>query len=179
MVKIRHTFLPQGDARVIRLCLANNDPTSTLLVTDSGKPLYSISTVTRRPCPENSQQKSVDVVPSILSCRKQRPLLLRSHSLPSHTRMHKFHHGPESKTTIKRMDGFDVSTGQVESTIGVIRSLHCGAGAKDSLNLCLCQENVMLALEGTLGHTDSTTEHYWGSSAKCCWSRKRSVVYSK
>jgi hypothetical protein len=81
-----------------------------------------------------------------------------------------------------RMDEFDVSTGHVESAIGVIRSLHCDG--KNRFDLCLCQQNIILVLDAALSPSDWSTENYWGLSTKSFGSsasqtRRKSVVHKK
>ncbi|KAJ2913915.1 hypothetical protein MD484_g6490, partial [Candolleomyces efflorescens] len=94
--------------------------------------------------------------------------------------MHRFHYVPESTTTIMRMEEFDVSTGRVESTVGVIRSLHCDGGNR--FDLCLCQQNIILVLaDAAPSPLDWGNRNYWGLSSESFSSStdqtRRSVVH--
>ena len=96
----------------MQLCLVNNDPGSTPLITPEGEPLYSIETP---PLPYTE--------------------LVGPSSCP-----------PQSKcttTTVKRIERYQLSTGHVETSIGVIEFCGPTSGA----HLLLCSENHRLDIE--------------------------------
>lgn len=121
----------------MQLCLVNNDPTSTLLITPDGEPLFSIET----PLLQRSEIEELMVpVPR----RRKSPI-----------------------TTIKRLERYHRSTGQVETEIGVVE--YCGS--QNGTQLQLCEINHALAITaraavvGITEHRDSE-ENDEGSDEK-------------
>lgn len=101
----------------MQLCLVNNDPISTLLITPDGEPLFAIETPT---LPDPNPQ---------ISAPQPRP----SHSASAPRQR-------SSVTTIKRLERYHRSTGHVETEIGTIEY----TGPVKGTHLQLCEDNLQL-----------------------------------
>ncbi|KAH9483475.1 hypothetical protein JR316_0002943 [Psilocybe cubensis] len=124
----------------MHLCLVNNDPTSTLLITPDGEPLFSIETPLL-----HSPEIELEKVMAAPARRQKSPI-----------------------TQIKRIERYQRSAGHVETQIGVVE--YCGKGNGTKLQLCMenhalaITARTMLGIEGAgdFGEqTDEEDENFW------------------
>lgn len=130
------------NGETILLCLVNNDPCSTVLMTTSGQPLYSVTTPNARPAqPTTSCRPTEDRAPrGSLSTHSgssspqsectnswlQDELLKESGSASSSQDSDlpvtaDCHVRRGSETFVRRLDEIDITTGLVERTVGTIK----------------------------------------------------------
>lgn len=172
------------NGETILLCLVNNDPCSTILMTPSGQPLYSITTPNARPPQPSTQRRpslsdmhrtssKPDAVADA-TAHAAPPQLKRTNSSPS-TGVDGFLHASSSSsvndpnlpaiskechirrgsvTYIKRVDDCVLTTGLVETTIATIK------GGKDE-TVCVelpGQKDFALIIPHVPYHTKSLLE---------------------
>lgn len=106
----------------MQLCLVNNDPTSTLLITPDGEPLFSIET----PLLHRPEIDLENVMMPTPSRRQKSPI-----------------------TTIKRIERYQRSTGHVETEIGVVE--YCGPQNGTHLQLCVENHALAITARAVLG----------------------------
>lgn len=137
----------------IELSLLNNDPTSTLLMTPEGQPLYSIVTPVAEHDPKRESSSS-DKAPSSnsdISAIPNKP----TDSVHPVQRSHSYRRKAlKSRTTINRLDHLHASSGHVETTVGIItypRSTSPGVDSdshdQPEVTLDLCEQKCVLTIE--------------------------------
>lgn len=121
----------------MQLCLVNNDPISTLLITPDGEPIFSIETL---PLLHPTSQPQPALEPN--GKRRADPALDTS-SLPSTPlSSSSIARQRSDTTTIKRIERHHRSMGQVETEIGVVEY----RGPEIGTHLQLCAQNHALAI---------------------------------
>ncbi|KAF9032961.1 hypothetical protein BJ165DRAFT_765312 [Panaeolus papilionaceus] len=99
----------------MQLCLINNDPTATLLVSREGIPMYSVQTANSGPgCFSLDDPSHVVYRAGADSARSKRTAM----------------------TTVKRLEQYNASRGHVETEIGVIEY----RGPKEGTHLMICEQ---------------------------------------